>query len=340
MNTAKDKMQLCKDGLVELYNTEPEDLHATLLGLHQLADEALVALEEQPKSCFGSFDRDRNICKMCADRNDCMSKPERPSVVTLCGSTRFMEAFFEAGWELTLRGFIVLSVGVCKHTEHHGAEALGVDVADKLDELHLRKIDLSEWILVLDVNNYVGESTQKEIDYAEKTGKKIVYLSECDWFTAMYERLSCQSKPEPSAPDKLKSGELVKELRDAAFGHTSFAGRDQDGELPRTCETPMCKLLNKTAAYIERLENEKRQFDKTLNHVRSARNTAFDLYAKAEADIALRPAKPLEGEARSLILKAMDNSADIDIAIEKWVNLKAANKAQAERIADLEKKGE
>ena len=65
-----------------------------------------------------------------------------PPIVCLCGSTRFMNAFFEAGWTFTLEGMIVLSVGVCKHAEDHGGEALGQDVADKLDELHLCKIDL------------------------------------------------------------------------------------------------------------------------------------------------------------------------------------------------------
>ena len=59
---------------------------------------------------------------------------DKPEIVCLCGSTRFMDAFFEAGWKFTLEGKIVLSVGVCKHAEHHGAEALGQDVAEKLDE--------------------------------------------------------------------------------------------------------------------------------------------------------------------------------------------------------------
>ena len=100
----------------------------------------------------------------------------KPPIVCLCGSTRFMEAFFEMGWEFTLKGFIVLSVGVCKHAKDHGGEALGQDVADKLDELHLRKIDLSELVYVLNVGGYIGESTRKEIKYAEDHGKEIKYL--------------------------------------------------------------------------------------------------------------------------------------------------------------------
>ena len=101
---------------------------------------------------------------------------DRPKIVCLCGSTRFMEQFFEVGWKFTLENWIVLSVGVCKHAEHHGAEALGLDVADRLDELHLHKIDLADLIYILNVDGYIGKSTRKEIDYAEKIGKTIEYL--------------------------------------------------------------------------------------------------------------------------------------------------------------------
>lgn len=103
-------------------------------------------------------------------------KKSHPKIVCLCGSTRFMEAFFEAGWKFTLRGYIVLSVGVCKHAEHHGAEALGQDIVEKLDELHLRKIDLADEVFVINVGGYIGESTSKEIEYAKKIGKPISYL--------------------------------------------------------------------------------------------------------------------------------------------------------------------
>ena len=51
--------------------------------------------------------------------------------------------------------------------------------------------------------------------------------------------------------------------------------------------------------------------------------------AELEKEISKRPAKPLFGEARSCILVAMDNSANVNVAIEKW------NKLQ-ERIKELE----
>ena len=102
----------------------------------------------------------------------------KPKIVCLCGSTRFMQAFFDSGWDFTLKGYIVLSIGVCKHAgaHGHGAEALGQDVADRLDELHLRKIDLADEVFVLNVRGYIGFSTNREIEYATKKGKPITYL--------------------------------------------------------------------------------------------------------------------------------------------------------------------
>ncbi len=103
--------------------------------------------------------------------------PKKPTVVCLCGSTRFMDTFNEAGWIETLAGCIVLSVGVSKHLPpDHGGESLGPQVVEMLDELHWRKIDLADEVLVLNVGGYIGHSTRREIQYAERVGVKIRYL--------------------------------------------------------------------------------------------------------------------------------------------------------------------
>lgn len=99
---------------------------------------------------------------------------ERPTVVTLCGSTRFKDEFERAARDETLAGRIVLTVGMFGHRE--GLDMAG-PVKAGLDELHLRKIDISDEILVLNVGGYVGESTRREIAYAERTGKAIRYLA-------------------------------------------------------------------------------------------------------------------------------------------------------------------
>ena len=49
-------------------------------------------------------------------------------------------------------------------------------VTDWQAELHLRKIDLADRVLVLNVGGYIGESTTREIAYARKIGKPIGFL--------------------------------------------------------------------------------------------------------------------------------------------------------------------
>ena len=102
----------------------------------------------------------------------------KPVIVCLCGSTRFMSTFHEIGWERTLLGEIVLSVGTVEGLPRKkGKEELfGEDVAQALDELHKRKIDLADYILVLNVGGYIGDSTRSEIEYAEALGKRVDYL--------------------------------------------------------------------------------------------------------------------------------------------------------------------
>jgi hypothetical protein len=98
---------------------------------------------------------------------------EKPTVVCLCGSTRFADAFRNAMREETLAGKIVLTVGLLGHAE--GIDMEG-PVKKMLDELHLRKIDLADEVLVLNVGGYVGYSTGKEIAYAHANGKPVRYL--------------------------------------------------------------------------------------------------------------------------------------------------------------------
>jgi hypothetical protein len=106
--------------------------------------------------------------------------PPIPRVVCLCGSTRFYEQFQQANYERTMAGEIVLSVGFYPHAkaEHGHGEGVGHDSAQKvaLDELHKRKIDLSDYVLVVsDEAGYFGESTRSEIAYALANGKPVEF---------------------------------------------------------------------------------------------------------------------------------------------------------------------
>ena len=95
-------------------------------------------------------------------------------VVTLCGSTRFKDAFMEAQKRLTLEGNIVISVGLFGHSGDNEIWTEGTK--EMLDNMHKRKIDMSDGIYVINVGGYIGESTRSEIDYATKNGKTVEYL--------------------------------------------------------------------------------------------------------------------------------------------------------------------
>jgi hypothetical protein len=102
-------------------------------------------------------------------------------VMTLCGSTRFKEAFIEAQKRLTLEGNIVISVGLFGHSgDTEVWEGMSEDTLTKtkemLDDMHKRKIDMADEIYVINVGGYIGSSTRSEIEYALVTGKAVRYL--------------------------------------------------------------------------------------------------------------------------------------------------------------------
>ncbi len=109
---------------------------------------------------------------------------DRPRIICLCGSSRFIETFAVLAWEFEKGGVITLGLhylppSYCQeHIPDHLAEH--EDVAKRMDALHLKKIDLADEVFVINVGGYIGESTSNEIAYAKKLGKHIKYLEEVD----------------------------------------------------------------------------------------------------------------------------------------------------------------
>ena len=107
-------------------------------------------------------------------------------VITLCGSTRFKDEFLKVQKDLTLKGNIVISVGLFGHSGDSEVwenmdEGTLTKTKEMLDDMHKRKIDMSDEIFVINVNGYIGESTKSEIEYAKSLGKRVNYL-ENKWF--------------------------------------------------------------------------------------------------------------------------------------------------------------
>lgn len=102
-------------------------------------------------------------------------------VITLCGSTKFKEEFMKVQKNLTLKGNIVISVGLFGHSGDNEIwenmdEGTLTKTKEMLDDMHKRKIDMADEIFVINVGGYIGESTKSEIEYAKKMGKKVNYL--------------------------------------------------------------------------------------------------------------------------------------------------------------------
>ncbi len=102
-------------------------------------------------------------------------------VITLCGSTRFKKEFLEVQKKLTLKGNIVISVGLFGHSGDNEVwdgmdEGTLSKTKEMLDDMHKRKIDMADFIFVINVGGYIGSSTKSEIEYAKATGKNVEYL--------------------------------------------------------------------------------------------------------------------------------------------------------------------
>jgi hypothetical protein len=106
----------------------------------------------------------------------------RPVVICLCGSTRFTEQMLIKQWELTKQGYIVLSWCALPNSYFKSDDCFHVGdkegVKELVDEIHKRKIDLSDEVLILNIGGYIGESTRSELNYAISHGKKIIFMED------------------------------------------------------------------------------------------------------------------------------------------------------------------
>lgn len=94
--------------------------------------------------------------------------PDRPEIVCLCGSMRFADEIRAANRDLTMAGVIVLAPG-------EAGEEITAEQEIALGALHLRRIDLADRVLVINPGGYVGESTRREIAYAQTAGIPISF---------------------------------------------------------------------------------------------------------------------------------------------------------------------
>ena len=95
-------------------------------------------------------------------------------IITLCGSLKFQKEMMIVAEKMALEGNCILTpvyptIENLKRSEEQ---------LQKLKEEHFKRIELSDAILVINVNNYIGNSTSLEIQYAKDLGKEIMYYTD------------------------------------------------------------------------------------------------------------------------------------------------------------------
>jgi predicted HAD superfamily Cof-like phosphohydrolase len=100
--------------------------------------------------------------------------PDRPTIVCVCGSTKYRAEILRAVRAETLEGKIVLSPGVFSHAN---GEHLNAQLVSGLTKLHEQKIRLADEVLIVDVDGRVGDATAREADLAASLSEPVRYWS-------------------------------------------------------------------------------------------------------------------------------------------------------------------
>ena len=86
-------------------------------------------------------------------------------IVTLCGSLKFKDVFDKIEKKLIDDGYIVLTPMYDNY--------LNLDI-ETLHKVHDNKMSISDFIVLIDVDGYVGKNTQREIDFCKTNNINII----------------------------------------------------------------------------------------------------------------------------------------------------------------------
>ena len=95
-------------------------------------------------------------------------------IISLCGSLKFQKEMMIVAEKMALEGNCILTpvYPILEKVEKTEEQMT------KLKEAHFKRIEISDAILVVNVNNYIGKSTNLEIEYAKTLGKEILYYTD------------------------------------------------------------------------------------------------------------------------------------------------------------------
>lgn len=96
-------------------------------------------------------------------------------VITVCGSFKYIKEMDEITERLELEGNCMLTpIRLTRPNKESYTEEEGLII----EKMHQEKIRISDAILVVNVNNYIGSSTREEIEFAKSLNKEIIYYTD------------------------------------------------------------------------------------------------------------------------------------------------------------------
>lgn len=94
-------------------------------------------------------------------------------VITICGSLKYQKEMMKIAEKLSCDGWCVLTpvwpVSCNKFDEK---------ILTKLKQEHLKRIDIADAVFISNVDNYIGDSTSVELEYAKRKGKQIIFYTD------------------------------------------------------------------------------------------------------------------------------------------------------------------
>ncbi len=91
-------------------------------------------------------------------------------IVTICGSMKFENEMKRIAFQLETR--YKMCVLQCVYNEDD--KDLSDDEIEFLNSSHFKKIEISDAVYIVNINEYIGEQVKKEMAYAKKSGKEVI----------------------------------------------------------------------------------------------------------------------------------------------------------------------
>lgn len=99
-------------------------------------------------------------------------------IITVCGSLKFYKEMMEITEKMELKRNCML-VPIYNPNKISKDDYTEEEILI-LGQMHKERIKLSDAILVVNINNYIGSGTKSEIEYAKKLNKEIIYYTDLD----------------------------------------------------------------------------------------------------------------------------------------------------------------